>query len=71
MSKKVREDDEMPTLIKNDLKNRISKNKAIYNRSIERVKSNIRNKNLKQGRVRPRDPDEEEILSRFERKQSK
>lgn len=71
MTKTSEGDKKMPTLTKNDLKNRISKNNALYNKSIGRVQSDIRSKNLNRGRVRPRDPDEEEILSHFNRKQSK
>ncbi|GAA0442123.1 hypothetical protein GCM10008983_19010 [Lentibacillus halophilus] len=68
MIKRSEGNKKMPTLIKNDLNKRIFKNTAQYNESIRRVRSNIRSKNLNRGRMRPRDPDEAEVLSRFERK---
>lgn len=58
----------MTTLKLKDIEIRVSQNTKKYSRSIDKVTSEIKAKNLNRGRVRPRDPSESIILDRFTRK---
>ena len=50
-----------------DIESRAKMNASVRRNLIETFNENIKSKNLNQGRMRPRDPDEEEILAMFEK----
>lgn len=54
-------------LSQEDIKTRISRNSKKYKSTIERVVSDIKNQNLRKGRVRPKNPDEAQIINKFKK----
>ena len=58
----------MRTITLKQLENRVETNTKKSEEAFKRVTTEIRRKNLKRGRVRPKDPTEEKILARFSRK---
>lgn len=57
----------MKTMTLKEIEDRVMYNKKRYERQIEQGSQLIKSKELKRGRVRPRDPDEAEILRKFGR----
>lgn len=51
-----------------ELEKRVKTNASIKAKAINDFQKNIQNKNLKKGRIRPRDPAETRILASFKRK---
>lgn len=58
----------MTTLTLKELESRVTQNSKQYKTTVDQVTSQIKKQDLKQGRVRPRNPIEARILSRFTRK---
>lgn len=57
----------MKTVTLKEIEGRVMYNKKRYERQIEQGSQLIKSKGLKRGRVRPKDPDETEILRKFGR----
>ncbi|WP_162985675.1 hypothetical protein [Virgibacillus halodenitrificans] len=57
----------MKTLTLNDIESRVVKNSIQYNDTNKQIISQIKSKNLNQGRVRPKNSTEEKILAKFSR----
>lgn len=60
--------DNMEVIQLSDLQERIKANNKKYAHVIEKYKEELSKRNLKQGRVRPRDPVEQRILDSFDKK---
>lgn len=58
----------MNVLTKKVLEEMVSKNSIKYKDVIERVSSEIQNRNLKKGRIRPKDSIETKILDKFKKR---
>lgn len=50
-----------------ELKSKIAQNTIMNEELISSFESNLKKRNLKQGRVRPKDPTEEKILALFDK----
>lgn len=68
MKKRKKGDEIMPTITLKQLEKRVEANAKKSEETVNRVTLEIRRRNLKRGRVRPKDPTEERILARFNRK---
>lgn len=67
MSTKKEGDVKMVVLTQKDIERRVSNNSRKFKNTIGRVTSEIQSQNLRKGRVRPRDPVEAMILSKFKK----
>lgn len=65
MTKQKEGDIEMVVLTQKDIETRVLRNSNKFENTIKQVTSNIQNKNLRKGRVRPKDPVEALILNQF------
>ncbi|MFD2706794.1 hypothetical protein [Salibacterium lacus] len=68
MAKNAKGDKTMTTLHLKDMESRVHKSSKENQDTINHVTAQIKNKNLRQGRVRPKDSAETRILNRFNRK---
>ncbi|WP_445491469.1 hypothetical protein [Niallia sp. 03133] len=68
MKQRKKGDIGMITVSLKDIANRAKINANVRKNSIETFNKEIQRKNMNQGRMRPRDPDEAKILSMFSRK---
>ncbi|GGB34338.1 hypothetical protein F3157_05180 [Virgibacillus dakarensis] len=61
-------DENMSTLTLKEIQNRIRQNSYRSQRAMEQITLGIYNKNLRKGRVRPKNPTEAKILDGFSRR---
>lgn len=58
----------MKTLTLKEIEERVAQNSKQLSHTINSVTRKVKSQNLKQGRVRPKDPTEAKILEKFDRK---
>jgi len=68
MKRRKKDDIGMITVSLQDIENRARINANVRKSSIEAFNKEIQRKNMNQGRMRPRDPDEAKILAIFSKK---
>ncbi|CEE00760.1 MULTISPECIES: hypothetical protein [Bacillaceae] len=66
--KTIKDARSMNTVKLRDIELRVEKNSRTYLETSNRVLSEIQKKNLRRGRVRPKDPTESKILARFSKR---